>query len=234
MGGRGLRFLYTYSYCDLRFDYVKPKKHYLFINEQTDFFDFPINNELDINGWDLKKFLKLLYASNATPFEWMQSPIIYQKEENSFNLIKELLPSYFCQQTLVHHYLGLVHKKMEVLNEENIRLKDFFYIYRSLLAARFAIEKNQFPPMEFSKLMKIIDNKSLIEETNRLLALKKDASEKDIDKINSDLINYLKVSCKELSDCKKVKRKGTFDIETLNETFYKIVTDADDRFFKEK
>ncbi len=233
-GSRGWGFSSRDSDFDVRFIYVKPKKHYLHINEQPDFFDFPINNELDINGWDLKKFLKLLYASNATPFEWMQSPIIYQKEENSFNLIKELLLNYFCQQTLVHHYLGLVHKKMEVLNEENIRLKDFFYIYRSLLAARFAIESNQFPPMEFSKLMSLIDDESLIEETNRLLAVKVNASEKDIDKINLKLIDYLKVSYKELSDSKKIKRKGTFDIEHLNETFYKIITDADDRFFKEK
>lgn len=233
-GSRGWGFSSADSDFDVRFIYVKPKKHYLHINEQPDFFDFPINNELDINGWDLKKFLKLLYASNATPFEWMQSPIVYQKEEKSFNLIKELLPNYFCQQTLVHHYLGLVHKKMEVFNEENIRLKDFFYIYRSLLAARFAIEKNQFPPMEFLKLMNLIDDKSLIEDTNRLMAVKKNASEKYIDNINSKLMDYLRVSYKELSDSKKIKRKGTFDIEHLNETFYKIITDADYRFFKEK
>ncbi|RRA97110.1 nucleotidyltransferase domain-containing protein [Paenimyroides viscosum] len=233
-GSRGWGFSSTDSDFDVRFVYVTPKKQYLHINEQADFFDFPINNDLDINGWDLKKFLKLLYASNATPFEWMQSPVFYHKEDIFFEMIKELLPDYFCQQTLVHHYLGLVHKKMEVLNEENIRLKDFFYIYRSLLATRFAMENNQFPPMEFSKLMNLVDNKSLIEETNRLLAVKKYASEKDIDKINSELIDYLKVSYKGLSDSKKVKRKGTFDIETLNETFYKIITDADDRFFKEK
>lgn len=233
-GSRGWGFSSIDSDFDVRFVYVKPKKHYLYINEQADFFDFPINNDLDINGWDLKKFLKLLYASNATPFEWMQSPIIYQKEDIFFEMIEELLPNYFCQQTLVHHYLGLVYKKMDVLNEENIRLKDFFYIYRSLLGARFAMEKNQFPPMEFSILMNLIDDKSLVEETNLLLSVKKNASEKYTDKINSELIDYLKVSYKELSDSKKVKRKGSFDIETLNETFYKIITDADDRFFKEK
>jgi len=233
-GSRGWGFSSTDSDFDVRFVYVKPKKHYLYINEQPDFLDFPINNELDINGWDIKKFLKLLYASNATPFEWMQSPVIYQKEEIFFEMIEELLTNYFCQQTLVHHYLGLVHKKMDVLNEENIRLKDFFYIYRSLLAARFAMKNNQFPSMEFSKLMNLVDDKSLIEETNRLLAVKKDASEKYTEKINSELIYYLKVSYKELSDSEKVKRKGTFDIESLNETFYKIITDADNRFFEEE
>lgn len=187
-GSRGWGFSSTDSDFDVRFVYVKPKKQYLHINEQADFFDFPINNDLDINGWDLKKFLKLLYASNATPFEWMQSPVLYHKEAIFFGMIEELLPDYFCQQTLVHHYLGLVHKKMEELNEENIRLKDFFYIYRSLLATRFAMENNQYPPMEFSKLMNLVDNESLVEETNRLLAVKKNAIEKDIDKINSELI----------------------------------------------
>ena len=233
-GSRGWGFSSTDSDFDVRFVYVKPKKHYLYINEQSDFLDFPINNELDINGWDLKKFFKLLYASNATTFEWMQSPVIYQKEENFFKTIEELLPNYFCQQTLVHHYLGLVHKKMEVLNEENLRLKDLFYIYRSLLAARFAINYNQFPPMKFSKLMNLVSDKSLVDETNRLLNLKKNVGEKYVEKINQELIDYLKDSYKELSNSIKIKRKGTLDTETLNETFYKIITDADNRFFKEK
>lgn len=113
-------------------------------------------------------------------------------------------------------------------------MKDLFYIYRSLLAARFAMYNNQFPPMEFSKLMYLLSDKSLVDETNRLLNLKKNVGEKYIEKINQELTDYLKNSYKEFYNSIKIKRKGTFDIETLNETFYKIITDADDRFFEEK
>ncbi|WCM42803.1 nucleotidyltransferase domain-containing protein [Flavobacterium sp. CBA20B-1] len=233
-GSRGWGFSSADSDYDVRFVYVRPKKDYLHINEQSDFLDFPINNELDINGWDVRKFLKLLYASNATPFEWMQSPIVYQKDESIFKMIVKVLPNYFCQQTLVQHYLGLVHKKIEMLRTENMRLKDFFYIYRSLLAARFALKNNQFPPMEFSKLMIQIDMQSLLNETKQLVCLKKSMSEKYIDTINLELIDYLENTHNELSESKKIKRKGTLDLEILNETFYKIVTDADNRYFKEK
>lgn len=55
-GSRGWGFSSTDSDFDVRFVYVKPKKHYLYINKQADFFDSPINNDLDINGWDLRSF----------------------------------------------------------------------------------------------------------------------------------------------------------------------------------
>ena len=32
---------------------------------------------LDINGWDLKKVLKQIHKSNATVFEWANSPVVY-------------------------------------------------------------------------------------------------------------------------------------------------------------
>ena len=127
-GSRAWGFPSMDSDFDVRFIYVRKLEDYLRINSKNEFLDFPINDELDINGWDLRKFLKHLYASNATPFEWMQSPIFYTRQEEYYNSVLQLLPDFFCQQTVVHHYLGLVKKQILQLNSEQIKLKTFWKI----------------------------------------------------------------------------------------------------------
>ena len=57
--------------------YVRNKNFYLSLRENKDFIDWELNEVLDINGWDLKKALKHFHKSNATLFEWSNSPIVY-------------------------------------------------------------------------------------------------------------------------------------------------------------
>ena len=45
---------------DVRFIYVRQKNDYLRLDEFRDVIELPIDDELDINGWDLKKALALL------------------------------------------------------------------------------------------------------------------------------------------------------------------------------
>ena len=62
----------------LQFIYVHTKDYYLSIEGQRDGIELPIDDVLDINGWELRKALKLFRKSNAPIFEWLQSPIIYK------------------------------------------------------------------------------------------------------------------------------------------------------------
>ena len=226
-GSRGWGFSSKDSDYDVRFVYVRSKNEYLEINERADFLDFPINDELDINGWDLQKFLKLLYASNATPFEWMQSPVFYYKNNEVFNIIFEQLGSFYCQQTIIHHYLGLVRKMLSDLDNPTIKLKTLFYILRSLLAAKYSFVYTKFPSMEFSKLVHLIDKENVLFEIKRLLELKTNSSEKDISSISLDLKNFIKDTFHFLNSVDKIKSKGTFEVKVLNQTFLKILDYAD-------
>lgn len=226
-GSRGWGFSSKDSDYDVRFVYVRSKNEYLEINERADFLDFPINDELDINGWDLQKFLKLLYASNATPFEWMQSPIFYYKKDEVFNIIFEQFGSFYCQQTIIHHYLGLVRKMLPDLDNPTIKLKTLFYILRSLLAAKYSFVYTKFPPMEFSKLDHLIEKGNVLFEIKRLLELKTNSSEKDISSISFDLKNFIKDTFHFLNSVDKIKSKGTFEVNVLNQTFLKILDYAD-------
>lgn len=73
-GSRAWGFASPDSDYDVRFIYVRDKDSYLKLNRSRDVIELPINDVLDINGWDVDKTLKLLHNSNPTVFEWFSSP----------------------------------------------------------------------------------------------------------------------------------------------------------------
>lgn len=231
-GSRAWGFPSMDSDFDVRFIYVRKLEDYLRINSKNEFLDFPINDELDINGWDLRKFLKHLYASNATPFEWMQSPTFYTKQEEYYNSILQLLPDFFCQQTVVHHYLGLVKKQILQLNSEQIKLKTFFYVIRSFLSAKYCLKMNHYPPMQIDKLLFLVEDDSLRAEIIDLIEIKGKGVESDFIQLSTVLFLYLHDLYREISTASKTKRKGAFNEDLLESNYLKLVTNANDRFFK--
>ena len=72
-GSRAWGFASPDSDYDVRFIYVRPKDDYLRLENVRDVIELPIDDVLDINGWDLQKTLRLLYKSNPTLFEWFSS-----------------------------------------------------------------------------------------------------------------------------------------------------------------
>ena len=65
-GSRAWGFASPDSDYDVRFIYVRDKESYLKLNRPRDVIELPINDVLDINGWDIQKTLRLLYKSNPT------------------------------------------------------------------------------------------------------------------------------------------------------------------------
>ena len=96
---------------DARFIYVRPKESYLKLERARDVIELPINDELDINGWDVDKTLKLLHKSNPTVFEWFSSPIVYQTTPFSIISLSCLLisrPPYIMRITVTVRSAPLV------------------------------------------------------------------------------------------------------------------------------
>ena len=57
-GSRAWGFASPDSDYDVRFIYVRDKESYLKLNRPRDVIELPINDVLDINGWDVEKALK--------------------------------------------------------------------------------------------------------------------------------------------------------------------------------
>lgn len=88
-GSRGWGFASPDSDYDVRFIYVHPLPWYLKVSVQRDVIEVPISDELDINGWELRKALGLLKKGNATLIEWLDSPVVYRADGDFLQTIRD-------------------------------------------------------------------------------------------------------------------------------------------------
>ncbi len=56
-GSRAWGFASPDSDYDVRFIYAQPLDNYVSIRERKDNIELPVNQELDVNGWDIRKAL---------------------------------------------------------------------------------------------------------------------------------------------------------------------------------
>ena len=85
-GSRAWGFESQDSDFDVRFIYVRPRDYYLKLEQTRDVLEFPINDLLDVNGWDLQKALRLLHRSNPSVFEWFNRRLFIGKLLSAMNL----------------------------------------------------------------------------------------------------------------------------------------------------
>ena len=176
-GSRAWGFPSSDSDYDVRFIYCHPPAWYLRLDEGPDTLSFPVDAELDLGGWELRKTLRLLRASNAAAFEWLQSPIIYHEAPDFRARLAPLLPQAFNLKAGLHHYLGQLRRGVEEdLVPDEVRLKRLFYALRAALAARWLRERRTLPPMEFAPLREVLPVE-LEEIVHKLLVQKALANE---------------------------------------------------------
>ena len=197
-GSRAWGFASPDSDYDVRFIYVRHKEDYLRLEKTRDVIELPIEGELDINGWDLNKTLRLLRASNPTLFEWFSSPIVY-RETASAQEFRTVMQRYFSSKRGLSHYLSMASGNYrEYLKGETVKAKKYFYVLRPVLACKWILDKGTPPPMLFSELMDAELDPALLPDVNRLLDLKMNAPEiKTIPKIES-INRYLESSIEEV------------------------------------
>lgn len=178
-GSRGWGFASPDSDYDVRFIYVHRPEWYLRVDAPRDVIEMPIDDELDVCGWELRKTLGLLKRANPTLMEWLDSPVIYQQEESAAAALKALAPGYFSGPRARYHYLSMARKNFRgYLQGEQVRLKKYFYVLRPLLAVRWIEAGKGVPPMRFDQLVAgTVTDAALRAEIDALLALKRRSGE---------------------------------------------------------
>ena len=78
-GSRSWGFASPDSDYDVRFIYVRRLEDYLRLDQKRDVIEWQMDAVFDINGWDIRKTLMQFYKSNATVFEWSNSPVVYDE-----------------------------------------------------------------------------------------------------------------------------------------------------------
>lgn len=223
-GSRAWGFASPDSDYDVRFIYVRPKDEYLRLEASRDVIELPIDDVLDINGWDLQKTLRLLYKSNPTLFEWFSSPIVYM-ETPFADKFREIMFQYFSTKRSLYHYISMAEGNYrEYLKRDMVRAKKYFYVLRPILACQWILEKGTSPPMLFSELMDSELPVELCEDVERLLELKINSPEiKEIPRIER-LNEYMDACIEEIKHRVQLideKNKVTWD--ELNTLFLNTI-----------
>ena len=221
-GSRAWGFPSPDSDYDVRFIYARPFDNYISLQPHKDHLSFPINDELDIYGWDISKVLRLIGKSNTTPFEWLQSPVIYRENSDFVKSLWQLCKSYFCARGNIHHYLGIAYGAMETMQGDEIKIKKLFYVLRPLLAAMWSAKHNEIAPMNIKPLMTLLTT-DLQTKINKLIEFKATAYEGHLIKIDDDIKTWIDYAFAYSKEVASTFDKINFDLTEADSYFKKMI-----------
>lgn len=223
-GSRAWGFASPDSDYDVRFIYVRTKEDYLTLNEKRDVIEWQLDNIFDINGWDLKKALQHFRKSNATLFEWSNSPIVYRTTKE-WKEIYAAAQAYFSVKSSMYHYYGTANGNFhEHLQGNEVNLKKYFYVIRPLLACRFIKEKEAPSPVLFSELIKQDLPYQVKQEIQKLIEIKTHMPETGEGQRNDILNKYIEAELavfKEYINLLADDRRAGW--EELNRLFFRML-----------
>lgn len=189
-GSRAWGFASPDSDYDIRFIYKNQPEWYLSLWEKPDVIEFMTSEDFDGSGWDLAKALKLLAKSNAPLIEWLYSPVVYHSDDAFLKQMQEFAGHCFSPIAVMHHYLGTTKNFMEVCEQENVKLKSYFYALRTALAGRWIVEQGTFPPVAFGELLPIAPD-NIRHKAEELMDIKASQDEKYLHPKESLITDYL-------------------------------------------
>lgn len=221
-GSRAWGFPSPDSDYDVRFIYVRTEESYLSVRDEKDFMDFPLNDELDVNGWDLRKTLGLIGKSNAVPAEWMQSPMVYYTRSNFAQEVLQLCKTYFCPRTYIHHYVGIARGASATMCDGQLGVKTLFYILRPLLSALWCLQNRAVPPMHIQALLSLMPT-DLQGQVLSLIELKASADERFLIEVDRNLLDWVDTSLNWCVEEAKKIEKSYSDVAPLNDYFRKTI-----------
>ena len=161
---------------------------YLSVNEGTrpgqpqgDVIELPIDSDLDVSGWDLRKALRLLSKSNPTLSEWLRSPIVYRADVAAAAALTRLSERFYSRVAGWHHYHSMAKGNFRgYLRGERVRTKKYLYVIRPVLACRWIEVHEAPPPMAFEVMLdSLLPHGPVRDAIDALLIVKRASKEID-------------------------------------------------------
>jgi predicted nucleotidyltransferase len=222
-GSRAWGFASPNSDYDARFIYAHRPEWYLSVDleEQRDVIEYPIVDDLDINGWDLRKALRLFWKSNPGFVEWIQSPIVYETQGRFHEQVMRLLPAIYSTQSGIHHYRSMAKTNYRgYLQQELVPLKKYFYVLRPLLAVRW-MERFATPaPIEFDRLLVVAETeKDFLGAVQGLLEVKRRSPEMGLSPQIPALQEFIETELDRLEHTAAARSERAGNVSVLSEVF---------------
>ncbi|WP_028103329.1 nucleotidyltransferase domain-containing protein [Pseudoduganella violaceinigra] len=223
-GSRAWGFASPNSDFDVRFIYAHESDWYLAVDleERRDVIEYEIVDDIDLNGWDVRKALRLFRRSNPAFVEWIQSPILYRSHGGFAQGARELLPTVYSCENGIYHYRSMAKTNYRgYLKAEMVPLKKYFYVLRPLLAVRWLERYGTAAPIEFDKMLHLLEGETeLLDAIAVLLEKKKAAPEMGLSEPVPCLNRFIEAELARL-DRPDVVRDRSIDVNTeLNRLFH--------------
>ncbi len=226
-GSRAWGFPSPDSDYDVRFFYRHTRDKYLSIHPPEDNINLFITKDLDFNGWEIRKALHLFGKSNVSPYEWMQSDTLYLQKTDFIEQLRAIAPQYFSPRAAIHHYVGIAHNTFEgALQEPEVKLKKYFYALRTVLSATWIAKHHSIPPLQFDKLLPLIEDQQLINTIQDLLEQKKKAKEGETIAREPYVHQFIENTIQSCNAAARQFEKTTPDWEPLNVLFRESIGDS--------
>ncbi len=227
-GSRAWGFASPNSDYDVRFIYSRDKDWYLAVNleEKRDVIEYPIIDEIDLNGWDVRKALRLYWKSNPTFVEWIQSPMIYINSGSFREESRKILPSIYSVEKGIYHYRSMAKTNYRgYLRDKIVPLKKYFYVLRPLFAIQWLEKYGSVAPIEFNKVLELVKDNELLDTIHELLEKKKNSKEKMLISTIPILDKFIKSELSRLEEIKLPKLDREIEMAQLNKLFHMILSE---------
>jgi len=176
-GSRAWGFPSPDSDYDCRFVFVRPISNYVSLWPRRDVIEVPPDGDLDVNGWELGKAIKLLLKGNAVIIEWLRSPMIYCGDAQFQREFLAFFERFANRDFIGRHYLHLGERQRRAYFGDGmaVPLKKIFYVLRPAAVLRWLRfhPATAIPPMHLPTLMQECDPpRDVVDLTEELMARK--------------------------------------------------------------
>ncbi|MCK5826940.1 nucleotidyltransferase domain-containing protein, partial [Candidatus Bipolaricaulota bacterium] len=208
---------------DVRFIYLHRPSWYLSIDVEAkrDVIDRPIEELLDIRGWDLRKTLQLFRKANPSLMEWLASPIVYLDISKTASTLRKLSKSYCPPEAIAYNNLNTARRRFRELSSSHLVLrKKYFYVLRPILAVNWMEKGCENVPADFKTLVSgIVPPGTLRDAITAVVKEKASGGEMTRGPRVSEIDDFVAAELERLENSPSDRAPSLPPVDTLNELF---------------
>jgi predicted nucleotidyltransferase len=227
-GSRAWGFPSRDSDYDVRILYIHPVEWYLSIDDHKDVIELPIEGQLDINGWEIRKALRLFRKSNPPLYEWLGSPLVYLEPFSNAERLRVLSKTYYSPVACINHYFHMAQGNYrDYLKGDRIWRKKYFYVLRPLFAINWIEKGYGVAPTAFGDLVeRLVTEPPLRAEINELIDLKQSGDELDYGPRMPAISEFVETELARLESVRPLYSAKTAPSDDLNKVFRNALKEA--------
>jgi len=186
LGPRQCRLRLRYQGSLFSFVYMHEPGWYMRLDEaQRDVIDKSLDDGfLDLNGWDIRKAVKMLREGNCSILSWLQANIYYFKNDAFISEARALGQKYLSWKSVAFHFVNKAKKHLKEYFEgtrwkDEVIHKKYFFVIHPLLSVEWMIisEKKEIPPNLIDSLLASVRLEGPVSDSISKLISRKRAGE---------------------------------------------------------